>query len=619
MRAEPLRDPTTEEILRRIARHEPVRHELSHGGTLSLDRGLPFLVVHRAPPARDDAGTARLVSAEAALLLAEREEAGEAAELVRALALAGSAAYGAFLVLEVWSAPDPGSRTFTIHAPDGPAPEAAARLEEALQPLRELAPGVDVAVRPGEERSPPDLAPLLTIEESWQGEVLLLGLELPPIYRDPGTGEVYPRFLRTLRRALSDALRRAIHEFVRVQTSSGVENHLALGTRTLPARVWEVDAALLAVERTFDLLLLTSPVNLEEARAEFRDGGHQRNPVFHYRLLPLDPDLVKRALFAIPVEQVDDPALAELFDDKRQELDTQLTMLRERNTPDFRFGSQRLYGTVDDGLRRLAEELLATVRVPRGRAGDPVDAAGFREAAAAELAHYRRQHPALDRQIQIRRDVVGLMVSSGNLLIGETLRLDPARVVPLLHHEVGTHVLTYVNGSAQPLDLLSLGLAGYDELQEGLAVLSEYLVGGLTPLRMRLLAARVLAAHAVEQGAEFVDTFRMLREGHGYSAGGAWEVARRVHACGGFTRDFIYLRGLVELTEFLREGGALEPLYLGKMAQKHVPVIAELRHRGVLREPPLTPRFLEDPAARERLDAVRRGLPLTQMISGDDG
>jgi uncharacterized protein (TIGR02421 family) len=257
--------------------------------------------------------------------------------------------------------------------------------------------------------------------------------------------------------------------------------------------------------------------------------------------------------------------------------------------------------------------------VPRGRPTRLVDADGFRRIAEVEFARYRERYPSFDREIQIRRDLVGLMVSSGNLLIGEDLDLDPARVEPLLHHEVGTHVLTYVNGSAQPLGLLSLGLADYDELQEGLAVLAEYLVGGLTALRLRLLAARVLAAGAVEDGAEFVETFRMLTKDLGYSAPGAWDIARRVHACGGFTRDFIYLRGLVRLTEYLEGGGELKPLYLGKIALKHVPIIEELRYRGVLREPPLIPRFLDEPAARERLEAVRRGLTLAAMLPGEDG
>lgn len=615
--AEPLDDPVTAEILRRLERQEAVRHRLSRGGVLRVDRGLPFLIVHRAPPARDDAGTARVVAAEAAVLLAERDEEREAQELVRALARAGSAAYGAFLLLEVWSAPDPAARAFTIHAPDGPAPEAAARLEEALRSLSGLPSGVELEVRveSGDDRGPPDLAPLLSIEESWRGEVLLLGLELPPFYRDPEGGAVYPRALRALRGGLSAALRLGVYEFVRVQTRAKVENPLALGTRHLPDRVWEVDRALLALEARFDILLLTSPVNLGEAWARFRADRYQRNPVFHYRLLPIDPDLEKRSLFAIPIEEVDDPAVSGLFDDKRQELDTLLTMLRERDTPGFLYGSLRLYGTVDAELRREAEALLHTVRVPRARPAASVDAAGFHAAAEAELARYRARYPPLDREIQIRRDLVGLMVSSGNLLIGEGLQLDPARVRALLHHEVGTHVLTYVNGSAQPLRLLSLGLAGYDELQEGMAVLAEHLVGGLTALRMRLLAARVLAADSVQRGAEFVETFRLLTRDHGYSPAGAWDLARRVHACGGFPRDFIYLRGLVRLLEFLRAGGRLESLYAGKMALKHLPVVEELRHRGVLVAPPLLPHFLEDAEALARLDAVRAGVALSRLVA----
>jgi uncharacterized protein (TIGR02421 family) len=605
-------------LLDRVEDGLGVRHSLPSGGVLSLDRGLPFLLVHRSP-AHDDEGTARLVSAESAYLVAHADEHAEAAELVHALAEAGARAHGAFLVMELWSARDPESRRFVIHAPVGPAPETVSRLESTLEELLDLYPGLEVVVEGGDQRAPPGLEPLLTIEESWQGEVLLLGLEVPSIWRDAESGAVDPHFLRVVQRALSVALRRAIYEFVRVQTRTKVENHQALGTRTLPEAVWEVDAELHELERAFDILLLTTPINTGEAWESFRGSGFSRNPTFHYRLLPIDPDLLKRRLYAVEIEKVDDPAMAGLFEDKRQELDTLLTMLRERGSPNFRYGSQRLFGTVDDDLLEHAEELLSRVRVPPRGTAPPVDALAFREAAEAEFARYRQQLPALDREIQIRRDLVGLMVSSGNLLIGEGIQLDPARVAPLLHHEVGTHVLTYVNGSAQPLRQLALGLAGYDELQEGLAVLSEYLSGGLDALRMRLLAARVVAARAVEEGAELVETFRLLTRDHGYTSGGAWHIALRVHASGGFTRDFIYLRGLVRLIDHLREGGELEPLYLGKMAQKHIPIVEELRHRGVLGEAPLRPLFLDDPEARERLAAVRQGIPLTQMISGSQG
>jgi uncharacterized protein (TIGR02421 family) len=607
------------ENLQQVGSDEARGRTLTRGGVLTLDADLPFLLVYRAPPAREDEGTARLIAGEASMLAARRDEEEEARALVRHIAHTGSTRHGAFLVLEIWTAADPHARRFTLRAPAGPAPETTEKLIRTLESLRTLQPRLDVSLETSDERHPPDLPPLFSIVESWQQEILVLGLEVPPIFREPDTGEVYPRFLRRLQRALSRALRQAVYEFIRVQTTCEVTHHLALGSRTLPDAAWMVDRSLCAIEHSYDLLLLSSPVNGAQAWERFRAGGHERNPKFHYRLLPMDPDLLKRRLFAIEIEAIDDPALADLFQDKREELDTQLTMLAERESARFRFSSQRLYGTVADDLHDVALDLLARVAPPRRYRGERVDARAFRDAALQELGYYRERHPALATRVDVRPDVTGLMVSEGNLLIGEGLQLLPARVPALLHHEVGTHVLTYVNGRAQPLEQLSLGLADYDELQEGLAVLAEYLVGGLDRLRMRLLAARVIAARSVERGADFVDTFRLLTREHGYSARGAWHIALRVHQSGGFTRDFIYLRGLLGLMGLLKAGMELEPLYIGKIAQKHIRIIEELRHRRILREPPLTPRFLEDPSARDRLAAVRRGITLTEMICPETG
>ncbi len=590
------------------------RHALSAGGMLVLEPELPFLLVYREPADRPDPGTARLVAGEASYLRATMDEDEEARRIVRDVATAGSSAHGAFLVIELWAAPAPDATQFTVRAPAGPAPETSARLVQALEAVAALRPGLDVRMQTGDERHPPGLPPLLSITESWQQEVLVLGLEVPPVFRDPATGVVYPRFLRRLQRALSQAMRQAIYEFVRVQTTADVTHHLGIGARSLPEAAWSIDRALCAIERGFDLLLLAGPVNRAQARARFEADHFEREPQFNYRLLPIDPDLLKRQLFAIEIEDIDDPAVADLFQDKRTELDTQLTMLGERGSEAFRFSSQRLYGTVTDALHDVARDLLA--RVPRARrgSGPTVDARAFRDLALQELDHYRARHPALATKVDIRPDIGGLMVSRGNLLIGESLQLDPARVPALLHHEVGTHVLTYVNGRAQPLEQLSLGLAGYDELQEGLAVLAEYLAGALDRTRMRLLAARVVAARAVEDGASFVDTFRLLTREYGYSNGGAWHIAVRVHQSGGFTRDFIYLRGLISLLGLLRQGVALEPLYLGKIAQKHIRIIEELRYRRILGEPPLVPRILDEPAARARLERLRSDIDLVEMI-----
>src|SRR4029079_8642009 len=135
----------------------------------------------------------------------------------------------------------------------------------------------------------------------------------------------------------------------------------------------------------------------------------------------------------------------------------------------------------------------------------------FAEAARAEFDRYRAVYPDFALHLEVRDDVSELMVSLGRLLIPEPATIRADRVQPLLHHEVGTHVVTFQNGARQPLRLLTIGLPGYDQTQEGLAVLAEYLTGGLDPRRLRVLAARVVAIAEMLDGAGFLEIFESLR------------------------------------------------------------------------------------------------------------
>jgi uncharacterized protein (TIGR02421 family) len=206
------------------------------------------------------------------------------------------------------------------------------------------------------------------------------------------------------------------------------------------------------------------------------------------------------------------------------------------------------------------------------------------------------------------------MVSRGNLLVGRQTRIPLARVEALLQHEVGTHVLTYYNGRAQPFRQLYSGLAGYEAFQEGLAVLAEYLVGGLGRARMRLLAARVVAVRCLTAGASFLETFRTLVNDHGFARRPAFQISMRVYRGGGLAKDAVYLRGLAEVLDYLAKGGELAPLYVGKISRDHVSLVSELRWREVLREPPLLPRFLDDPEATARLDRLRQGVTIRELV-----
>jgi uncharacterized protein (TIGR02421 family) len=323
-------------------------------------------------------------------------------------------------------------------------------------------------------------------------------------------------------------------------------------------------------------------------------------------------------LWDIRLERVEDPTLQHLFREKRKELDVQISMLSSMNTPNFLFGSMQLYGDLGDELVASARELLETIspRSQEKKGHRMVSAPEFASLAGAEIARYRQQFPEFGAQVSIQKNITGLMVSHGNLLVGSDVNLSNSRVQALLEHEIGTHIVTYFNGQAQPFKLLSAGLAGYEELQEGLAVLAEYLVGGLSKPRVRLLAARVVAAQSLIDGATFIDTFRLLTDTYHFKQRFAFNLVMRIYRGGGFTKDAVYLRGLIQLLHYLREEPLHELFYIGKIAINHIPIIQELRRRQVLQAPALRPHFLDEPEAKLRLERLSDGASVADLIKG---
>lgn len=233
--------------------------------------------------------------------------------------------------------------------------------------------------------------------------------------------------------------------------------------------------------------------------------------------------------------------------------------------------------------------------------------------ARAEMEYLREQYHGLEPAVEIRKDVVGVLVSRGVLKISDTFTVQRRRAKALIQHEVGTHVVTYFNGKAQPFKLFHLGVPGYEQLQEGLAVLAEYISGGLTNPRLRTLAARVVAVQHLVAGYSFVETFYMLIDKYGFKPESSFSITMRVYRGGGFTKDAVYLKGLLNLLHYIREGNDIEPLLIGKIRQDYLPVVEELMHRKVLRPIPIKPRFLEDDYSKE-IRRVKKGITVFNMI-----
>ncbi len=603
-----------------------LRRKLPTWGQILIERQLPFLCVYRQPPKWDDWGTGQLLIEESSYLVAsaKRQEFEGVKLLVDKIAEELSGCFGTFLIVEIWSGPDlsadqgppigaPGFRIF--HKRGKRASSYVQTLIKQLQAIKFHDMPAQVTVQPLDKIAPPGLSPLLTT--SGGDSIHIIGIEVTPIYRNQAKKEVYPAVFKQVQKRFSTALEKAFFEFLKKETTICPPNYMSLGRRSIVHSVWQVDRVLAEVANLVDFLLLVTPTNTDEAFDECKRKGFTKPPRFVYHSPPFDPVTLKRLLYKAPVERIEDPTLAQLFRDQQLDIDSRITMVSERGSKRFLYHSLQLYDGPDERLVKLAVEIME--KVSERSIGEStkklLSAEEFARLAEDLLDTYRAQCPDLQSRVEIRSDVPGVLVSQGNLLIGKERKIFQARAEALLSHEVGTHILTNYNGHHQPFKQLSSGLPGCDQLQEALAVLAEYLVGGLSKRRLRTLAARVIAVHLLIQGAEFLDVFRQLNEKYEMHDELAFMITMRVFRSGGFTKDVVYLRGLLELMQELRNGLDLDMLYLGKFGIDQLSIVRELISRKVLVPAKIRPHFLDTPSAQQRLSKVRKGISVIELVS----
>lgn len=178
----------------------------------------------------------------------------------------------------------------------------------------------------------------------------------------------------------------------------------------------------------------------------------------------------------------------------------------------------------------------------------------------------------------------------------------------LLHHEALVHIATGMNGRSHGrFTVLGESHPGNARTQEGLAVFAEFISGAVDPRRFRRLANRVIAINKAAEGADFLDIYRFFRE-YGVSdvPFEAFESARRVFrggmVTGGapFTKDSVYLSGLVEVHSYFRaavrsgDPGLIQLIFVGKIDVEDLEAMDMLLENGLINSPQIMPPWARD-------------------------
>jgi hypothetical protein len=152
----------------------------------------------------------------------------------------------------------------------------------------------------------------------------------------------------------------------------------------------------------------------------------------------------------------------------------------------------------------------------------------------------------------------------------------------LLYHEIGTHALRRINYQQQPwyLQKRKFGFAPYLKTEEGLAVLH-----GILPKKNRYvyLTAINYLADQLARSSSFLEVWHFVRRyitDQELAFSMTFKKKRGLtdtNRPGGFSKDFVYFEGLVEVTRFLiKNQFPIKELYFGKISWQDIKRAVEL-------------------------------------------
>lgn len=362
----------------------------------------------------------------------------------------------------------------------------------------------------------------------------------------------------------------------------------------IPSKILKIDDALYKLLKDFEILSFVNPINIEEEKELFFHQKFNQNPNFRYSKLTVDTHQLKAQMFRLPIEDIKHPLLHTIYRDIIGAYADKTDMISAIGKGDFLFNSLRYFGQPSKKDIANANFLLYCNELPDYLEEPFLDFEEIIEGFQTAV-----KNMGFDFKIRISSNIpsdVLVLNSQKTLQLKMGAQFTRSRLNALIHHEVGVHVLTSQNAIAQPLRIMQLGLPNNTVTQEGLAIYSEYKCGGLTVTRLKELALRVLAVESLTNGNDFKTTFQMLLENHNPNPNKLFYLVTRVYRGGGFTKDFLYLRGFRKILELTDQQTNIQPLFIGKTHHQYLAAIDSLVNEGFLHQPQLENSLIKSPS-----------------------
>ncbi|MFA6088548.1 MAG: tyrosine/phenylalanine carboxypeptidase domain-containing protein [Candidatus Woesearchaeota archaeon] len=316
------------------------------------------------------------------------------------------------------------------------------------------------------------------------------------------------------------------------------------------------------------------------------------------------PTHLSRKIAIIKDFQFKNEPIDQIFKDKQQELLNKCRLYANIGKEKFTSFSKKVWGRPDKKLIDVAYDILDLDDSPKQ---ENISSKASLFLLKDALREYRIHNLWRIEKMDRTTSAAAVRYHEKVLSLKKKERFSKKYIQRLIVHEVGTHILRYENSLIQPLKILRVGLSDYLTTEEGLAAYNENENDLLSKTVLRQYAGRVVAVDLSLKNS-FTDTFKELRRS--FDADSAFKLALRTKRgisdsslAGGCTKDYVYLKGYLQVQDYIESGNSYEDLYIGKVGIENISVIKKI--------PEIRPaRFIPHPIEQMSINSFVENVPL---------
>ncbi|NPA38393.1 MAG: DUF1704 domain-containing protein [Candidatus Nanohaloarchaeota archaeon] len=351
----------------------------------------------------------------------------------------------------------------------------------------------------------------------------------------------------------------------------------------------DVDKKIFAVKSAYSITEAIIPKNEKEEKEKFFKIPNYE-PSFEYEEIEL-PSKEQIDVIKEEIKNINNRLVKKLYSKVPKCIEIEIEMLKNINTSKFTKYSKKIYGRPSLKYVKVAEEL-AHIKTYKKEHQKVISGKTLKEIFEDMLNVYYNLNWKIEFTDQYATSVIP---TKKTIKLNKDRMFSIEEVKRLVNHEIKVHVLRSVNGYNQPYQILGTGLPKYLKTEEGLAVHMEVKQDIADAYALKLRAVRLLAVRMMLKHHSFREVFKFVKA-RGFDDETSWSITMRVFRGGGFTKDYVYLEGYYEVSNYLNKqtDEKMRLLYTGKIGLKDTRLIQKMLNKGLLTPPSYLPEELEE-------------------------